>query len=216
MIKSGSIIPTRREVEEKISKVGDYVKMDYLSSCLKKNLDFDTKKFVLIKLSSIYESRGMYAEAAKLMRTAADINTTFDGKIGDFSKSAELFIKAGTFDEADVSFNKAIALGNQMQKANLKEARKKLYKAQALEYISKDRRTQAMKTYEKILAFDMSPSEKKEIQDTLLKLYEKLGKVREFYNLKKTDFDKKQEQQTTRRTEPSFEQPENLDELLGL
>src|SRR3989344_1894106 len=107
------IIPTKKIVEEKLKTMGDYVKMDYLSGCLKNSLDFETRKFVLTTLSRIYESRAMYSEAGKLIKASADINTTFDSKIGDFMKAVELFVKAGNYDEADNTFNKAIVLGNQ-------------------------------------------------------------------------------------------------------
>lgn len=178
-------IPTRKEVEAKIASVGDYVKMDYLSACLKKQIDFDTKKFVLTKLAAIYETRGMYAEAAKMMRYSADINTTFDGKLSDFMKSTELFVKGGNYDEADVSFTKALGCANTMQKESIKSKRKEYYKNQAKEYVKKDKRKHAMETYEKLLMLDLNQSEKQEVQNALLPLYEKLGKVKEFYNLKK-------------------------------
>src|SRR3989339_669968 len=137
-------IPTKREMEAKLSSVGDYVKMDYLTACLKKNLDFDTRKFALAKLAEIYEPRGMHAEAAKKMNASAEINTTFDGKIKEF------------------------------------------YATQALAHLNRDKRTNAMNTYERFLSIaDLTPGEKGQAQKNLLALYEKLGKVREFYNLKK-------------------------------
>lgn len=43
-----------------------------------------------------------------------------------------------------------------------------------------------MLAYEKILSLpDVSPDEKKQAQTELVGLYEKLGKVKEFYNIKK-------------------------------
>lgn len=179
-------IPTKREMEAKLTSVGDYVKMDYLTACLKKNLDFDTRKFALAKLAEIYEPRGMHAEAAKLMNASAEINTTFDGKIKDFMKAMELFIKSGNFDDSDASFAKALACGNERQKAEIKNKRKEFYATQALAHLNKDKRTNAMKTYERFLSIaDLTPGEKGQAQKNLLALYEKLGKVREFYNLKK-------------------------------
>src|SRR3989339_14067 len=159
-------IPTKKEMEAKLASVGDYVKMDYLTACLKKNLDFDTRKFALAKLAEIYEPRGMHAEAAKLMNASAEINTTFDGKIKDFTK--------------------ALACGNERQKVEIKSKRKEFYATQALAHLNRDKRTNAMKTYERFLSIaDLTPGEKGQAQKNLLALYEKLGKVREFYNLKK-------------------------------
>src|SRR3989338_293098 len=141
----------RKEVEAKLICVGDYVKMDYLQQCLKKQLDFDTKRFVMLKLSQVYESRLMFLEAGKLIRNVADINTTFDGKYNDFAKSTELFIRAGGFDDAEISFKKALACGNEKQKLALKMRLKEVYKARAKELIAKDKRKNAMETYERML-----------------------------------------------------------------
>lgn len=211
-IKEGPTV-TRREVEAKLQTVGDYVKMDYLTACLKKNIDFDTKKYVLNKLSAIYESRRMFAEAAKLMKASADINTTFDGKIADFMKSVDLFVKGGVYDEADISFTKAFALANAKQKEELKAKRKGMYTAQVKEYLSRDKRKHAMQTYEKILTLDLDAAERKQVQQELMALYEKLGKVREYYNLKKTH-DNPQTSQPAKKAELK-RYSEDVNDLLG-
>lgn len=177
---------TRREIEEKVSKMGDYVKIDYLERCLKQNLDFDTKKFVMIQLAKIYETKNMFSEAGKLMKNAADINTTFKGKTSDFLKSTELFIKGGDFDEAEMSFKRALAsCGTENEKVEVKNNVREFYKIQAQSYLKKDKRKHAMQTYEKILSsFEVNSEEKSKIQKELLELYSKLGKVKEYYNLK--------------------------------
>src|SRR3989338_2763155 len=111
---------TRREIEEQLVKMGDYVKMEYLLSCLKKDIDFEARKFVLVKLSGLYER--------KMMRNAAEINTTFQSKINDFVKSAELFVRGGRYDEADISIKRAIAIADSKQKMKVKESEKKFTK----------------------------------------------------------------------------------------
>ncbi len=176
----------RREIEAKIANVGDYVKMDYLQACLKRQIDFDTKKFVLTKLSDIYEERRMYLEAGKLIRIAADINTTYEGKMNDFLKSAILLIKAGNFDEADVSVAKAVAVANERQKVVIKIRIKDAYISQAQEFLKKDKRKRAMETYEKLLTLDLMPDEKKDARQALIDLYQKLGKVKEYYTLQES------------------------------
>lgn len=175
---------TRREVEDKLKTIGDYVKMDFLSQCLKMQIDFDTKKFILLKSAEIYEARRMFSEAAKMMRNAAEINTTYDGKMNDFLKSCTLFIKSGNFAEADVSFTKAIGSATELQKRKIKDVRKEAYKMQAKEFIGRDKRSHAVEAYEKILTLELTPEEKREAQSVLLGLYERLGKVKDFYSLK--------------------------------
>ena len=215
MIGKDSAIPTRREVEEKLSKVGDFVRMDYLSDCLKKNLDFDTRKFVLNTLAKIYEGRGIFLEAGRLMKASADINTTFEGKISDFMKSAELYVKAGSFDESDISFNKALALATQKQKEELKNKRKEIIKKQAEDYAKKDKRKHAMDAYEKLASLDLPLSEKKEVQKALLGLYEKLGKINDYYQVKRA-MEAKLGNEMPKKPEKQRFMPENIDDLIGL
>lgn len=176
---------TRREIETKLEGMGDYVKMDYLSSCLKKQLDFDTRKFVLMTLAGIYEKRSIFSEAGKLYRSAAEINTTTQSKINDYLKSCDVFIKAGEFDEAEISFKRALATGNEAEKHRIKETLKEYYKKQAKEFLQRDKRKHAMDTYERLLTFDLNLEEKKLAKEQLLELYHKLGKVREYLNMKK-------------------------------
>lgn len=195
----------RKEIEAKLSTVGDYVKMDYLSACLKKNLDFDTKKFVLLKLSEIYESSKMYLEASKLLRGAAEINATFEGKMQDFVKSMELYIKGCNFDEAEVSFGKALACASDLQKEHLRTRRKEAYKSYANECIGKDKRRHAMEAYQKYLSLsDLNNQEKKDAQTTLLALYEKLGKIMEYNTLRRSMSQPTQPQQRLPERKPSF------------
>ncbi len=175
----------KHEIELKLKDMGDYVKMDYLQRAMISGLDFDTKKFVQIRLAKIYESRNMFSEAGKLIKNSADINTTFRGKIQDYMKSVELFIRAGNFDEADVSFKLALACASNEQKRELKNGLKKLYEMQAGYYLKQDKRNSAKTTYERLLKQDLNDCEKQEAQKSLLSLYESLGFIREYNNLKK-------------------------------
>ncbi len=177
---------TRRAIEEKIATMGDYVKISYLSNSLKKSLDFDTRKFVLTTLSKLYEDRKMFKEAGKMLSFSADINTTFNGKLSDFLKSTELFVKGGSYDDADLAFKKALAVANTSQRTELKKRVKEMYQTRAKEYLAKDKRKNAAEAYEKLLSLDLDPQEKDAIKAKLIVLYESLGKVREFYNMRKS------------------------------
>jgi len=178
----------RKDVEARLSTMGDYVKIDYLSELLKNNLDYDTRRFVLLKLASIYKNKGMLAEAGRLVRNAADINTTYEGMMNDYTKAMQLFIQSGDFDEADISLNKAVASCNtEGQRAAIKIKRKETIQLQAQEYIKRDKRKHAMLAFEKLLSIrETNSDEKRQAQTQLLRLYEQLGKVKEFYNLQKS------------------------------
>jgi len=176
---------SRQEIEHALQGMGDYVKMDYLQRALKSNLDFETKKFVQIKLAKIYEARNMFSDAARLIKNAADINTTFKGKIQDYMKSAELFIRGGSFDESEEVYKRVLACGNTLEKSEMKESYKNFFMTQAEIYLKQDKRNQARKTYERMLNVELAMGERAEVQKKLLALYERLGLIREYNSLKK-------------------------------
>ena len=177
---------TKQAIEQKLATMGEYVKMSYLQRALRSGLDFETKRFALLKLAEIYTTKSMFAEAARAMKSAAEINTTYRDKIRDYMKAVDAFIKSGDYQEADILLSQALALGNDKEKKEIKDAQKKYYMAQASAYMAIDKRTQAKRIYEKIVTLELTSDERKNVQQNLLGLYEKLGNVREYMNLKRT------------------------------
>ncbi len=175
----------RIEIEAKLNSMGDFVKMSYLQRALKSNLDFDTRKFCLIRLGGIYEGRKMYLEAARLFKSAAEINTTYKDKIRDYMKAIELFVRGGDYAESDRLFGQALALGNSREKDDIRSNYKNFVISQARGYVNADRRSNAAVAYEKALQLELDMGERMQVQKELLALYDKLGKVKEYYSLKK-------------------------------
>jgi tetratricopeptide (TPR) repeat protein len=175
---------TRAEIDAKIKTMGEYVKMSYLQRAIKSQLDFDTRKFVLLELTKIYEQKGMFLDAAKTIRAAADITTTYKEKIGQFMKSVEFNIRGNNFTEADRLFVQALALGNDREKIDMKQLYKQFHFAQAQAYMKNDRRNNAKEVYQKMLSLDLNHSERLDVQNRLLDLYYRLGNVREYHALK--------------------------------
>ncbi|MEK6858910.1 MAG: hypothetical protein AABX53_03295 [Nanoarchaeota archaeon] len=177
---------SRQEIDAKLATMGDYVKIDYLQRALSSGLDFDTKKHVMTILSRLYESKSMYLESARLLRNAADINTTFKAKINDFMKSIELYIKGGNYSEADFVFQQTLALATEIEKSGLRTLLKNYYAVEAKNFLRVDKRNQAKKAYEKLLTLELTAPEKHEAQQQLLALYEKLGNIRDYFKLKES------------------------------
>tara|TARA_Y100000310_G_scaffold209096_1_gene209711 strand:- start:186 stop:755 length:570 start_codon:yes stop_codon:yes gene_type:complete len=177
---------TSGEIEKRIEGKGDFVQMSYLQRALNSHLGLETRKFVLLRLSGIYEDRKMFREASKSIRDASDINITFKDKIRDFMKSVELSIRGGDYREADRTFAKALALGNNQEKLEMKGNFKNYYLSHAKNLLNKDKRNHAKDVFEKVLTLDLDIGERRGIQKILLELYERLGMIREFYNLKKS------------------------------
>ncbi len=171
---------TRKEIEARIESMGDYMQMGYLAGCLKNPLDFDTRKFVLTKLSGLYESKKMFLDAAKMLKIAADINTTYQAKIIDFVKACELFLRAGDHEQVDLCMKMALGVANEKQKLEIKRTIKEFYKMWGKFYIESGKKKQAIETYEKLWHFGLSDDEKSEVRDELMKIYKELGKIREY------------------------------------
>lgn len=175
---------TRGEIENKFSEMGDYVKIDYLSSCLRNKIDFDTRKFVLVKLAGLYEEKKMYNNAGECMKNAAEINTSTQNKIGDFLKAIDLFINGGDYTSAENCMRTALSYGDEKEKNRINEIVKQNYKTRAKFLSSAGKRKGAMEIYEVLMEMKLDKSEKDEIGKELLYMYDKLGKIREYYSLK--------------------------------
>lgn len=170
---------TRGEVEAKLNFMSDFLKMEYLESCLKQHQDFDVKRLCNNKLAELYEGRNMFSEAAKNMSSVAEIAATFREKMNAYMKEVELWIKAARYDIADDAFRKALACGNTQEKEEMKKAVIELYKKQAAVYENTNRNSNALKIWQKVLEMVSEP-EKIIIREKLLGLYKRLGKIREY------------------------------------
>jgi len=175
---------TKAEIEVKLSGLGDFVKIEYLENCLKLDLPFEVRRFVLEKLAEINESKNMFSEAARRISAAADITTTYQDKMRMFLKQAELLVKAGQYQQADETFGKALACGNNQEKIEAKTKFKEIYKKQAEMYEKGEKRINAMKAYEKLLSLTENKTEQIAIKEKLLKLYEQLGKMQNYFAMK--------------------------------
>jgi len=176
---------SKENIEEKISGKGDFVQMDYLSGLIKKKLPRETKQFIYLKLAMIYERRGMLADSARMHEGLAIISIAFSEKIKHYVKATELYIKAGGFDNADYALKKALSEANATQRTEIYFAVKEFYKRQAEAYERELRRNNAVRIYEKLLEMKISEVERKEIKEKLMNLYEKVGRLKEFYAMKR-------------------------------
>ena len=183
MLKSGM---TKSEIEQELKGKGDFVQIDHLGRFLKEQMALDTKKFVFLKLASLYEKASMLHDSAKMYDNAAEISIPFVEKIKHYTKEAELYVKAGSFDRVELAMRKALAQGNFKEKEDIYTSIKMLYKEQANVCEKELRRNQALKFYEKILEMRISEQERREVKEKILELYKKLGKLHESLALEKS------------------------------
>ena len=126
----------------------------------------------------------MLGESAKTYGFVADLTLTFTEKIRFNLKQVELYAKAGMFERADECAQTASRNANSTQRAEIMVSIKEFYKRQAAAYEKEKRRANAVKMYEKLASMNLSESEKEEVKNKLLHLYEELGKIKEYMMLK--------------------------------
>jgi len=170
---------SKREIEEDIKSVGDYVQIDRLNNFLNTGPPMDIKKFIYLKLSEIYENKSMFNDAANCFNNAALITITYVEKIKYYTKEAEMYIKGGHFEKVESSMRKAMNNANTIQKPQIEEDIRNMYKTLAEDYATGDKRSHAVKIYEKLLTMKISDEEKAEIKEKLKALYTSLGRYQD-------------------------------------
>jgi len=176
----------KSEIEQALKGKGDFVQIDSLGRLLKEPIAFDTRKFVFLKLATLYEKAKMFNDSAKMYGNAAEISLPFAEKIKHYMKETELYAKTGAFDRVENAMKKAMAQANSREREEIKISVKMLYKEQAKTCEAELRRNQATRFYEKILEMRIPEQERRETGEKLLELYKRLGKLREYQVLEKS------------------------------
>lgn len=178
---------SKSDIENKISRKGDFIQISYLSDLLKQRLHRDTKRFVYLKLIEIYNRKHMFNDAAKMHEGLAGICIAFSEQIKNYLKATEYYIRAGFFEKADYAMKKAFNEANSVERNEIIISVKDFYKNLAEEYARQLKRNSATKIYEKLLQMSITDLERKEIKGKLMDLYEKLGRLKEFYAMKRNE-----------------------------
>jgi hypothetical protein len=178
---------TIQEIQHALVGKGDYVKIDYLERLLKESVSMASRNFEMQKLAEIYKSRGMHPSAAKCFEALGISAMTSGDKVKNFTAEAECYIVAGHFDKVDFALKRAMSEANPVERQAVYDSVKELYKSYALQFEKeRNKRNYASKMYEKLLEMRLSETERKDIKEKLMKLYQELGKIQELFKLKNT------------------------------
>jgi tetratricopeptide (TPR) repeat protein len=176
---------SKTDIDQALAGKGDFVQIDYLTRLLRENIPMDKKRHAYAKLGELYEKKRMMVEAAKMFNNIALLSVTYNDKIKNHVKEAELYIKGGDFFMADEALRKALKEATGKEKDNITKEVKEFYKLQGMVYEKEQRRNQAIKLYEKFLQMNISDAERQEIKTKLSKLYESTGRLKEYFTLSK-------------------------------
>ncbi len=170
---------SKSEIERELKGKGDFIQIDYLNRFIAQKPPLHEKKFAFTKLIEIYTSKKMYGDVAKMYRNLSLLSLSSQEKLGYLINEIKAHIQNGRFDEADSVMRRSMEEVSIIKKSEIYENIKEFYKEQAEQFEKESRRNNAVKVYEKILSMKLSESEKTEIKNKLLNLYEQLGKFRE-------------------------------------
>ena len=170
---------SKSEIERELAGKGDFVQIDYLNRFISQKPPLHDKKFAFMKLISIYESKKMFSDVAKIYNSLALLALSPQERIECLVKETKAHIQGGRFDEADAVMRRAMDEVTIVKKAEIYEDIKRFYKAQAEQHEKENKRNHAIKFYEKLLSMKITENEKNEVKAKLLSLYEQLGKFRE-------------------------------------
>ncbi len=96
-----------------------------------------------------------------------------------------MYIKNNSFDDAEKAIKNSMVEASASQREEIKLMIKDFCKKQAELYEKQERRANAARIYEKLLEMKLSEGEKAEVKRKLMILYEKLGKLKEYFSLKR-------------------------------
>jgi|APSaa5957512622_1039677.scaffolds.fasta_scaffold76975_2 hypothetical protein len=167
--------------EIKVKLVGiqtDLSKINYIESALLGNFDSETKRYLWVLVSELYESRKMYEKAGRAMSAKANAEVIFRETIDSYLKAGELFAKAGNVSESELMFIRAMRIGNDEQKLKIKFAMKNIFLINA-EVFARSRRNVAVVFYERLMELKLEADEKQQIKQKLMAIYQSLGRFKD-------------------------------------
>ncbi|MDP2924894.1 MAG: hypothetical protein Q8N99_00825 [Nanoarchaeota archaeon] len=175
---------TRDEIETRASKMSDFLRMEYLESCLKRFTEIEIQRYCYQELSRLYEKNFMYPDAIKYISKFQEVCISKREKIQAFLKEIELTIKGGFYDRIDFAYRKINEIATTEE---IYEARKKmvdLLMSEAQKFEKSSKYSYAARAYER-LSHLVTDNERLEVKKHLVTIYKKLGKVRESIELER-------------------------------
>lgn len=168
------------QLKEKLKSMRtNFNKSAYLESAFKKDLSLEIKRFILENLSAIYTQDRMYAKAAKALSNKARFDTTFKEKIDSYIRSAELFCKTGSIEDAEEMFSRAAREANEVERLDIIKKRKEIYFSSLQGLEKQGKRASTLKFYERLIKMKLTPEEKEGVKEKLVKTYKILGRFKD-------------------------------------
>ena len=172
-----------QEVEEFLKNKNDFTKIDYLTRFLHEKLPAETRKIVFMKLGEVYERSSMFMDSGRAYEKAIELSPEKDRKNVSI-KAAQALIRAGDFNRADELIRNVVSKSSDFERRDIFNSLKTFYLFTAEMHEKSRKLAEAIKIYERVLTMNITDEEKKKIKARLMDLYQKLGRVKEYIDIK--------------------------------
>jgi len=174
----------KKEIEAKAEKMSDFLKMEYLESCVQKFNDIEIRRYCYYELSKLYENKKMYSEAIKYLSKFRELCILRKEVVEVIFKEIELFIKNGNYDGAEIFYKNSLKELNEKEKFELKRKIIECYKKEIEDAEKTNKISKLLKACEKLI-HHVVDKERNDIKKKIANAYKKLGKVREYLEIEK-------------------------------
>ena len=176
---------TEEDIRAKLKTLSSMLQQEYLENLLKRmNLNPDIKLMISREVVELYVRRGLWSNAAKIMESAAISFHNPNTKRDIYKQAGILYVRACDFLTADDCFKRAIENALDREKPFLKKEIETIYLTEAQNFENIGKRQKTVDIYERIKRTNPDESVKRKINEKLVVLYEKLGKIREHIDLR--------------------------------
>jgi tetratricopeptide (TPR) repeat protein len=172
------------EIEEILENKGDFIQIDYLDRFIKDSPPIEMKRFAYEKLARIYLNRKMFENAALMFKNVAINSISFKYQQENYIKEAKCYIRAGRFDEVNNALKKAFAEANKLDRRKMYDEIVEYYKKIGAEYEESGLPGKSIVLYEKLVRMKLTIEDKELVKNKLMKLYQKMGRRKDYDFLK--------------------------------
>jgi len=175
------------EVLERLKTLSPTLQIEYLENLNKRmNLLPGLRVLVCTKLAALYEAKGLHAFSANILTKAADAAVIYKDKKDLYLKVGVLWLKSNEQMFASDAFKKALEVETPGERKNLQKVIRSYYFAEAENFEKNGKSARAVELYERIMKTQQEGEDMKVIRMKLANLYQKVGKVKESLDMKKS------------------------------
>ena len=177
--------PTEEDIRTRLRTLSPMLQQEYLENLLRR-LDLDPNLRLLCsrEVTELYVRRGLWANAAKIMESAAAYIHNPNIKKDIYKQAAVLYLRAVDLLMAEDCFRKVLENAMEKEKPMLKKEMENIHFIEAATMENNGKRAHAVQVYERMLRLNPDPMLQRRINEKLVVLYEKLGRIRDHLNLR--------------------------------